>query len=263
MPRDVRPGGPKSAQGVVPRIPFKELRERAKALTLYADPRLLVVNKPPGLASQAGRGLSEDLNSIMQGQARDKERPVRLVHRLDRETSGIMVMARTSAEAARLSGLFAGREVAKGYLALVAGDFGAVPQSIDQPLKPMKSARAALMQVAEAKDIDAQAAITQATLIASSASASLVLALPETGRMHQIRVHLAHIGHPLLGDHHYGGPLAVGAAQVPRVMLHAWWLALPDVQGDYQRWSAPVPDDFANLCTALGLQLPASDPTAD
>lgn len=233
------------------------MRARAKAITLHADPRLLVVNKPSGLASQPGRGLSEDLSSIMQGQARDRDRPVRLVHRLDRDTSGVMVMARTAREAARLSALFAGHGIAKAYLALVHGDAGGLPNRIDAPLKPLKTARAALMQVAALQDMSAQTASTGVQVLARSPGASLVLARPQTGRMHQIRVHLAHAGHPLLGDHHYGGPLAVGGVRVARIMLHAWWLDLPDDMDQVTRWSAPVPEDFATLCDQLGLAVPA------
>ncbi|MCU0882522.1 MAG: RNA pseudouridine synthase [Hyphomonadaceae bacterium] len=253
MPRDR--GGPRRPAAAVQSGGFQQLRERAKALTLHADPRLLVINKPAGLASQPGRGLDEDVVSLMQGQARDRDRPVRLVHRLDRETSGVMVMARTAREAARLSALFAGHGVMKAYLALVHGDATGLRDRIDVPLKPMRTARAALVQVAGPNDPDAHSASTGLQVLATSAGASLVLATPKTGRMHQIRVHLAHAGHPLLGDHHYGGPLAVSGIRVTRIMLHAWWLDLPDAMDQVTRWSAPVPEDFATLCDRLGLGL--------
>jgi 23S rRNA pseudouridine955/2504/2580 synthase len=259
MPRNL---GNRSGRGdTLNNLPFSELREKAKALTLYADARMVVVNKPSGLASQAGRGLSEDLASIMQGQARGKDRPVKLIHRLDRETSGVMVMARTSSEAARLSALFAGRDVNKAYLALVAGDASGLAGELNEPLKPLKTARVALVQVARPCDSDAQAASTKISVIKASPAASLVLAQPLTGRMHQIRVHLAHAGHPLLGDHHYGGPLALAGVRVARVMLHAWWLELPDVMDQMQRWTAPVPADMVTLCQALAIPLPMDEAT--
>ena len=173
-----------------------------------------------------------------------------------------MVMARTAREAARLSGLFASHGVAKGYLALVHGDGSTLPDRIDVPLKPMKTARAALVQVASDGDGEVRPASTGLQVLATSPGASLVMATPRTGRMHQIRVHLAHAGHPLLGDHHYGGPLAVGAVAVTRIMLHAWWLDLPDAMDQITRWSAPVPEDFATLCARLALVLPELDEVA-
>ena len=104
---------------------------------------------------------------------------------------------------------------------------------------------------------DAEAALTRYRTLASGADAALVEVRPETGRMHQIRVHMAHLGRPLLGDARYGGALTAAGAAVPRLMLHAFALDFPHPAGGTRRVEAEPPADFAAVARAAGIDLPA------
>ena len=170
-----------------------------------------------------------------------------LVHRLDRETSGVTVFARTKAAAAALAEAFRAGAAEKTYLALCARAPAPPHGRIDAPLGK-DPARAGLRRVDPRGD---PSATTYRTL-RSTPSAALVEARPETGRTHQIRVHLAELGAPLLGDARYGGPRRVGEVAVPRVMLHARRLALRHpATGALLAFEAPVPEDFAAAERAL------------
>jgi 23S rRNA pseudouridine1911/1915/1917 synthase len=173
---------------------------------------------------------------------------VHLVHRLDRETSGVTVLARTPASARRLSEDFRDGRPEKTYLALCARAPVPPEGRLDAPLgkDPRVPGRRAVRPDGEA------AATRYRTLAVGPGGVALVEARPETGRTHQIRAHLAHLGAPILGDARYGGPRMVGEAAIPRVMLHALRLAL-DHPGTGARLvlEAPVPGDLEALRAAL------------
>jgi 23S rRNA pseudouridine1911/1915/1917 synthase len=173
--------------------------------------------------------------------------PVTIVHRLDRETSGVTVLARTKAAAAALSEAFRVGGPEKTYLALCARPPSPPEGRVDAPLgKDLR--RAGLRRVDPAGDVAATAYRT----LEASGLAALVEARPETGRTHQIRVHLAHLGAPLLGDAKYGGPRRIGEVAVPRVMLHAQRLELAHpVSGAPLVLEAALPPDFLALKAAL------------
>lgn len=167
----------------------------------------LAVNKPAGLPTQPPRDRSRlSLEELL----RLEYRTIYLVHRLDTATSGVVVFARTRQAAAMLSGLFAAGEIRKTYVARVAGEIDK-PTSITSPI-----------------------AGKQAVTIVRPRRGSLVEAEIQTGRTHQIRIHLASIGHPVMGDRRYGGPPA------KRLMLHAWTLDHPRIG----RIEAPIPPEF-------------------
>jgi 23S rRNA pseudouridine1911/1915/1917 synthase len=212
---------------------------------LYADQDLAAVDKPAGVPAQptltTDAGTLPDLVAALLGA------PVTLVHRLDRETSGVTVFARTKRAAAALAEAFRAGAPEKTYLALAARAPSPREGRVDAPLGK-DPARAGLRRV----DPRGQPAATRYRTLRDGPAAALVEASPETGRTHQIRVHLAHLGAPLLGDPRYGGPRRVGDVGVPRVMLHARRLVLAHpATGASLVLEAPVPEDFAALERAL------------
>jgi 23S rRNA pseudouridine1911/1915/1917 synthase len=217
-----------------------------RARLLYADEHLVAVDKPAFVPSQptltSDRGALPELVSTLLGA------PVTLVHRLDRETSGVTVLARTPAAAAALSEAFRVGSPEKTYLALAARAPTPLEGRIDAPLgpDPSRPGRRAVLASGEA------AATRYATLRTGPAGVALVECRPETGRTHQIRAHLAHLGAPLLGDPRYGGPRRVLETSVPRVMLHARRLELAHpISGAPLALEAPVPDDFLSVLRDL------------
>ena len=192
-----------------------------RALVIYEDGAVLGLNKPSGLAVQGGSGVTRDLDTLLWAFATRKGRRPKLVHRLDRETSGIMIVAKTSPAAAALSAQFADRSTQKTYLARVNGIVQETDFISEIPLQRFQSNGLDLVRPSPADAPGAQTARTVFQRVSTDNQTSLVKACPTTGRMHQIRAHLAERGHPILGDTKYGGPLMVGTKAVDRLMLHA------------------------------------------
>lgn len=215
-------------------------------LVYYEDDVLIAFNKPSGLAVQGGSGVTVDVDRLLTAFTTRKGRKPKLVHRLDRETSGLLIVAKTSPAAAHLSAQFAGRRVKKHYLALVGGKVVAEKGQIDLPLVKIKSGGIDLMRPANAGEAEAQAAQTAYRVLASGTAASFVEVTPQTGRMHQIRVHFAASGHALAGDTKYGGLLLLAGKPCPRLMLHASALDFTHpTTGEPMHFSVPPPDDFS------------------
>jgi 23S rRNA pseudouridine955/2504/2580 synthase len=210
---------------------------------VYEDKQLLVFNKPAGLPAQAGGGQTRSLDRIVT--ALWPSSPPKLVHRLDRETTGLIILAKNRTTAAALMTQFAGREVKKTYLALCMGKLPAQEGVVDAPLL-----KRGPMAVVSPQGDSAQ---TRWRLVESIESEiHLIEAEPLTGRMNQIRAHMAHIGLPLVGDDKYGGSDAREAAralQTPNTLyLHAWKLALVHpATGEPLHLEAPLPPAFAVL----------------
>jgi tRNA pseudouridine32 synthase/23S rRNA pseudouridine746 synthase len=198
---------------------------------VHADASLLVLVKPAGLLSVPGRGAGLEDCLASRVQARYPE--ARIVHRLDMATSGLIVLARGREAERRLSIAFQRREVAKTYLALVAGCPDptrgeiALPLLADWPRRPRQKV-----------DFEhGKPALTCFEVLATNGGASRLALNPVTGRSHQLRVHLAAIGHPILGDELYGSPAAA-----PRLMLHASRLGLPHPEsGERLEFFSPPP----------------------
>jgi 23S rRNA pseudouridine1911/1915/1917 synthase len=217
-----------------------------RARLLFADDHLSAVDKPAGVPAQAtltsDRGTLPELVSALLGGA-----AVTLVHRLDRETSGVTVFARTGEAAAALAEAFRAGTPEKTYLALTARPPTPPEGRIDAALGKDPT-RPGLRRVAPG----GEPAATRYRTLAVGPGGALVEARPETGRTHQIRVHLAHLGAPLLGDARYGGPRRVGEVELARVMLHARRLELPHpITGAPLAFEAPVPDDLRAAADAL------------
>ncbi|HET7753170.1 MAG TPA: RluA family pseudouridine synthase [Anaeromyxobacteraceae bacterium] len=213
---------------------------------LYADAWLVAVDKPPGVPAQPtltrDRGTIADLAGELVGGA-----PLTVVHRLDLDTSGVTVLARTREAAAALSEAFRAGDPQKTYLALTARAPSPPDGRIDARLgaDPLRPGRRIVSPAGD------EAATAYRTLRTGD-HAALVEARPETGRTHQIRVHLAHLGAPLVGDVRYGGPRRVLETSVPRVMLHAQRLELQHPgTGATLVFDAPVPEDFRVAEAAL------------
>lgn len=200
---------------------------------VYADTWLLVVNKPSGLLSQSGLGPA--LADCVPHRLAPQWGPLQLVHRLDRDTSGLLLLARDAASHRTLSRSFAERRVAKTYLADVAGEPAATAGRIDQPIA-RASRRPPLYQV----DPAGKASRTDWQLLAGHGHWSRLRLIPHTGRSHQLRVHLAWLGHPILGDPLYAPAAALALA--PRLRLHAHRLAFSHPEGGHRlSLEAPLP----------------------
>jgi 23S rRNA pseudouridine955/2504/2580 synthase len=226
-----------------------------RSLVLSDEGGIIAFSKPSGLATQAGSGIARSLDGLLPALARNPRQVPRLVHRLDRETSGLILAARNRTLAAALSEAFAARTVRKSYLCIV-GPGPALPELVDLPLVRLRQGRVDLVRPASAGEAGAMPAQTGFEVLDRSHAARLVLARPHTGRMHQIRAHLAGCGAPILGDTKYGGLLALAATGPLRLMLHAWQLEI-GLEGTTRHWAAPVPADFQAALQGLGLALPA------
>ena len=231
-----------------------------RAMVFHEDASVLGLNKPAGLSSQGGRGQVITLDEMLLAFAKPGKARPRLIHRLDRDTSGVILAARTQPAASFLGKAMMARKITKTYLALVVpGAPGApVPPSgrITDALRRVETGREARMQVCAADHADAETAETRYRTLATTEGAALLEVSPLTGRMHQIRIHLASIQRPIAGDAWYGGALVLGGLPAPRLMLHAATLTFPHPEGGYMTLRAPLPEDFAGLLSGLGLQVP-------
>lgn len=225
--------------------------DHARVFLIYEDAHLLVFNKPAGLAVQGGSGVQRSLEDLLAVFAKSNGKRPRLVHRLDRETSGVIVAARTKPAAAFFSAAFAGREAHKCYLAIVCGG-APEPRDGEIALALKKASRHGLdiMEVVPG----GQAALTRYRTLGATPGAALLELNPETGRMHQLRAHLAAIGRPIAGDSKYGGLFSLGGAEIPSLMLHAAALDLPYPEGGRRRFEAPPPPAFSETARSLGLE---------
>ena len=232
-------------------------------MVILEDTEILALNKPAGLSSQGGRGQAHTLDELLFAFAKPSGVRPRLVHRLDRDTSGVILTARSQPAAGFLGKALMGRRFRKTYLAIVApGAPSPASGVIETPLRRDESGREAFMRVCAADHPDAETAKTRYRTLAEAPGAALVELSPETGRMHQLRVHLASIGRPIAGDSRYGGALMLAGAPVPRLMLHAVALEFPHPAGGRKRITAPPPEDFTAVAGRAGLSMPQSEPAA-
>lgn len=231
-----------------------------RALVIHEDSGLLAFNKPSGLAVQTRNPDDRTLDRLMAAFAKSNGKRPRLVHRLDAQTSGVIVAAKTKPAAAALSEAFAERLVSKTYFAVVAGSPLAEGETeFSMPLaRHIARPGLELMRAARPGDQNSQAAVTRWRVLATNGNTHLLSVEPQTGRMHQIRVHLSIEGRPILGDPYYGGAATVKGEPVPRLMLHAASLDLPHpTAGGRIVLKAPLPADFLAVLSAAGLDLPA------
>lgn len=235
---------------------------RVRAMVLAEDADVIAFDKPAGLSSQGGRIQAHTLDDLMWAFAKSNGNRPRLIHRLDRDTSGVILTGRTQPAASYLGKAVQARKLRKTYLAIVAPG-APEPRSgeVDAPLRREEIGRESYMRVAAAGDPEAQSARTLYRTLAANDDAALVELNPVTGRMHQLRVHLASIGRPIVGDARYGGALTLGGRSAPRLMLHARQLAFPHPDGSGMKTvSAPIPADMATVLKSAGLAEPEGRP---
>ena len=254
-PPEVKPRGqPKKRPEPVPIALTSEEVALVRSLVIYEDPHIMALNKPSGLSSQGGRGQVNTLDELLWAFAKPGKARPRLIHRLDRDTSGVILTAKTKPAASFLGKHMMGRRFAKTYRAIVTPGAPEPAQgAIEAALRREELGREAYMRVCALDHPDAETARTRYRTLAKGPDSALLELNPETGRMHQIRVHLASIGRPISGDVRYGGALAVGGHPVPRLMLHAAALSFPHPDGGTKVIEAPVPDDMQKLIDLLGL----------
>ena len=228
---------------------------------LYEDEQMVVINKPcdmtvhPGAGTQSGTVVNALLGyDFEQFQAMvDHERRPGIVHRLDKDTTGVMVVARTDQAKGALGQSFADREVAKQYLALVEGRLARKTVRVANRLGRHRVHRKRMAVV----DRGGKKAISTFEHLVAGDGVSLVAATIETGRTHQIRVHLQSLGSGVIGDSVYGRRRAKFSA--PRQLLHAWRLNIPHpATGKRVTFCAPVPDDMRTFATDNGIDIDAA-----
>jgi 23S rRNA pseudouridine955/2504/2580 synthase len=228
-----------------------------RSLILVEDQSLIVLNKPEGLAVQGGTGTRRHIDGMLAALAEGGDRP-RLVHRLDRDTSGILVIARSAGVAAKLTRAFRQHRVDKLYWALVVGRPALAAGMIDQPLA--KQGGAGRERVAP--DEDGRFARTAYQTVARAGRVASWLALkPLTGRTHQLRAHCAVLGTPIVGDRKYGDLSRLVGAPAG-LMLHAREIRLPHPDGGELAVTAPISKTMAAGFAWLGFEPDPSLPGA-
>lgn len=226
---------------------------------LYKDAHVIVINKPFGLAVQGGTKIARSLDDLLDGLVFDaKERP-KLIHRIDRDTSGALILARSSKVAAQLAKGFAGKSIEKTYWALVRGAPLPPRGVVDLPLNKAARGDQQREQVEVDEDEGKYAVTEYRTLDALARTFALMELKPLTGRMHQLRVHMAAIGCPIVGDHKYGGATqeaaSLGVADI--LHLHARRIVVPGIAGGKKiDVTAPLPSHMVESFRALGLDVP-------
>lgn len=213
--------------------PMKEFEE---AWLIADDGDILAVNKPAGLLSEPARDLDA---ANLRDLARARFGDLRLFHRLDRDTSGVLLLTRPGPINRQLTNAFRNRTVEKEYLAVVAMPNRLAAAGVITTRLAPHPQRCDMMQVVER---GGQHAMTHYQVIASRAVQQIVRLHPQTGRTHQLRVHLAHLGAPILGDRLYGD-----AASAPRLMLHARRVSVALTPDDVRTYTAALPPAFASL----------------
>lgn len=222
---------------------------------LYEDKRIIIVNKPAGMAVHGGSGVSHGVIESMRHWRQDLHY-LELVHRLDRETSGCLILAKKRSALRQLHGLLREGDMDKRYLALVMGTWTHGKQRVELGLqKNVMQSGERMVKV----DSDGKSSISTFIPVSTSKHASLMEIHIETGRTHQIRVHAAHLGHPIAGDDKYGNRdfnREMHSLGLRRLFLHARSLAftLQDPQQEIAV-NAPLDADLTNLLKLLGLTL--------
>jgi len=232
--------------------PSRRVLERLEACILHEDSELIVLDKPAGMAVHGGSGLSygaiEGLRALRPGCAR-----LELVHRLDRETSGCLLIAKTRTLLAGLHEALRAGAVRKTYLLLVKGTWSGGPRHVDERLskRQLRSGERVVRL-----DPDGQRAVTRFRALARAPLASLLEARLETGRTHQIRVHAASLGQPVAGDPKYGQREFNRVCRrlgLERMFLHASAIAFRDTRGVWREYHAPLPAELRGVLAGFGL----------
>jgi 23S rRNA pseudouridine955/2504/2580 synthase len=243
-----------------------ETRSFLKSITLFEDADVLVLNKPMGLAVQGGSGTTRHLDGLLEVMRDAKGQRPRLVHRLDKDTAGCLLVAKTRFAAAALAKTFRGRAARKIYWALVAGVPKPRQGRISTYLAKEEREDESLMRVARHGEEGASHAVTYYAVVDTAARELAWLSLkPVTGRTHQLRAHMAHVGHPIVGDPKY---FTKENWQLPgglqnRLHLLARRIVVPHPRGGTIDATAPLPPHMLQSWNLLGFDAGRYDPIVE
>ncbi|WP_108259629.1 RluA family pseudouridine synthase [Mangrovicoccus ximenensis] len=272
--------GPEQDKPPVPRIAEADAEMMRRAV-LYRDDHVIALNKPPGLASQGGSGQTRHVDGLAEALRFGLDEKPRLVHRLDRDTSGVMIMARTRKVADALTKAFRSRETRKIYWAVVAGvphpAMGTIKYGLVKAGGHGKGGEGEKMHCIHPRDVEktegAKHATTDYAVLSPLAKrCAWVAMVPITGRTHQLRAHMAELGHPIIGDGKYGGSgqenlgdgwgAQLGGEISRKLHLHARSLTITHpVTGNQLTITAPLPEHMERTWKTLGWD--AADVPAD
>jgi len=261
------PDSPAPAPAPAPPRPRPQDLALLRDAVIYRDDWAIVLNKAPGLAVQGGTNIDRHVDALLDGLRFDSDERPRLVHRLDKDTSGVLLIARNAAAAAFFTRAFRDKTTRKIYWAVVVGLPDMRQGRIDLALAKRGGAGGARdYERVQADDEEGKTAITYYRVIdQAGARASWLALLPVTGRTHQLRAHCAALGTPILGDGKYGGAAAhlAGGTEARRLHLHARSLEIPLPNGGTLRVIAPLPPHMRQTWEFFGFASDAGDPFAE
>jgi 23S rRNA pseudouridine955/2504/2580 synthase len=241
-------------------VPTISAKDRAfiRGLVIHRDKEVIILNKPAGLAVQGGSKTDRHIDGLLPGLMNEGDDRPRLVHRLDRDTSGILVIAATARAAASLAQAFRTRDTRKVYWALTNGM--PIPRAgrIDAALvKRAADDGRERMQIAfEDEEEDVKSAVTLYETMETATTMAWLALMPLTGRTHQLRAHCGAIGTPISGDGKYGGAPSRTHGEIPnKLMLHARSLKFRHPNGKWLDVSAPLPPHMAKVWSMFGFAL--------
>jgi 23S rRNA pseudouridine955/2504/2580 synthase len=242
-----------------PRRPLSEDEiEFARSLVIHIDDHAIVINKPPGLATQGGTKTTTHVDALLDALQFDAPSRPKLVHRLDKDTSGVLLLARSARAAGFFSKAFSGRTARKVYWALVMGIPSPDAGEIDAPLAKQPGSGGEKMHVDPENGLPAR---SRYRMVERAGNRAAWLELqPLTGRTHQLRVHAAAIGHPIVGDSKYGGRDAFLSGGISRKLhLHARRLVIDHPNGGTLDIRAELPGHIAESFALLAFEIAAGD----
>ncbi|WP_176085779.1 RluA family pseudouridine synthase [Martelella sp. HB161492] len=232
-------------------------------MLLHEDDRLFVLNKPAGLAVQGGSGVVRHIDKMLEAWTSKKGEKPRLVHRLDRDTSGVLVIARTRGAAQKLTEAFRARTTKKTYWSLVKGVPRKSEDKISTWLAKEQTPDGDRMRIARHGDDGADHAVSYYRVVETAANRLAWLEMePYTGRTHQLRVHALHIGHPIIGDPKYFDDdpnWDFPGGMQKRLHLHARHIDIPHPDGGRLRITAPLPPHMVQSWNLLGFDANRDD----
>jgi 23S rRNA pseudouridine955/2504/2580 synthase len=252
-PADGEPArSPRPQRKVEPLKP--EEAELVREMVIYSDEHGFVLNKPPGLATQGGTKTHQHLDRLLDGLADEEGSRPKLVHRLDKDTSGALLVAKTARSAGHFAKAFSGRTARKVYWALIVGVPSPDEGLIDLPLAKQPGTGGEKMHVSEEAGLPAK---TRWRVVDRAGNrAAWVELQPLTGRTHQLRAHMAALGHPIVGDAKYGGAEAFLTGGISRKLhLHSRRLKIDAPGGGAIDVTADLPPHFAESLATLGFEL--------
>ncbi len=232
----------------------------ARSLVLYEDDEVLALNKPAGLAVQGGTKTTRHVDGLLSAWGEGLERP-RLVHRLDRDTSGVLVLGKTPAATAKLAGAFAKRKAQKIYWAIVAGFPKPGEGMLELPLAKKGVGDREMMVPCDLADPRAETAQTEFVTITRAGPHAAWMALwPHTGRTHQLRAHMLAMGHPIIGDPKYNSEASSELSKGLGLQLHARRLTLPHPSRGTLMLEAPISRELRAGFERFGFDEHEADP---